>query len=81
MSSDRYVDHVSGEDAKVLWLNVIKRAVADFKAGPRANKSLYEDAKAWLFVDDEEFPSFVTVCDHLDVDVDFLRKRLLRELK
>ncbi len=79
MTIERHVDPVSGDEAKVLWTNVIKRAVADFRAGPKSSKALYEDAKSWLFSDDEEFPSFVTVCDHLDMDVDFLRKRLLED--
>lgn len=60
--------------ARNIWAGVIQRAVFDY----RQKQSVQDraDAQEWLFSDDREFPSFLAICDELDLDPDAIRGRL-----
>lgn len=70
------------EDAKTILCKMVERAVLDFQLGPKVRsdelQEAYKDAKQWLFSDSQEFPAFLAVCDHLDLDADAVRDRIMR---
>ena len=65
-------------DVRRLWCSVIQRAVDDCMLGATSTKvetlQLRKEAQEWLFSENEEFPSFMFLCDHLN-----LNPRLIRE--
>ena len=48
------------------------------KSRNRAGIRLYQDAKSWIFADNEALPfSFSNVCDTLQLDVSYIRRGIL----
>jgi len=71
---------ISYNDARILWAHVMHKAIEDFKFGKRAKgaESLgaYRDARGWIWSDDEEFPSFLFLCEVLELDAGRIRRKL-----
>lgn len=68
------------EDARILWANVLLKAVEDFKNGQKTKtqegRRVYKNAKSWIWSDNEEFPSFLFLCDHLGIGARQIRRAL-----
>ena len=64
-----------------LMAAIVRRAVLDWSLYRRSEdlreRRIFRSARNWLFSDDEEFPSFVVLCHHLDVDPAYIRERVL----
>jgi hypothetical protein len=61
-------------------MHVLHKAVEDFKNGSagkttRARKA-YQEAKRWIWSSNEDFPSFLFLCEHLELDSRGIRKEL-----
>ena len=73
-------DDVSYEDARLLWVHVMRKAVEDFKSGSKSrgaeSKKAYEDAKRWIWSDSEEFPSFIFLCEILELNARQIRREM-----
>lgn len=68
---------------KDLMLSILEDAVCCFQkyllAPDKRGKILFEEAKRWIFDDDESWVfSYRNVCDVLGIDGDYLRSGLLR---
>lgn len=76
----RIIEDLTIEDAKTIWLHVIRKAVEDFKNGAKARTqeghTAHVDAEHWLWSDEEEFPSFLFLCEVLDLDFRRIRREL-----
>lgn len=59
-------------DIRRLWCAVVQRAVDDCLLGATSTKpetaQLRKEAQEWLFSDNEAFPSFLFICDHLNLN-------------
>lgn len=68
------------EDARVIWIHVLYKAVEDFKNGSGGQssqaKKAYQEAKKWIWSGNEEFPSFLFLCEHLELNSRGIRKEL-----
>lgn len=80
MVSDREIEPISFDDAKRLWVEVVHKAVDDFRYGVRGtgerSHQAYVDAAKWIWSENEEFPSFLFLCDVLELDARQIRKVL-----
>ena len=65
-----------------LLAAVVRRAVLDWSlyrgSEDLRERRIFRSAQNWLFSDDEQFPAFVVLCHHLDVDPQYIRERVLR---
>lgn len=81
MEEEREIAPLTAEDARIVWTHVLTKAVEDFKNGRKAQseKSLraYRDAERWIWSDDEEFPSFISICEVLELNPNRVRRALL----
>jgi hypothetical protein len=80
MLEKREIDPLTPDDARILWMHVLRKAVEDFKHGRTARREesrlAYRDAERWIWSDGEEFPSFVSICEILDLSPDRVRRAL-----
>ena len=68
---------------KRLMLAVLESATEDFQKYVRANdkrrKELFDEAEAWILnTDDPSFFSFDNICEHLNLDPDYMRQGFMR---
>ena len=81
------VDHVfkrsirDGEER--LMLAVLESATEDFQkyilAGDRRGKQLFQEAEEWILeTDSPSFFSFENICEHLQLDPDYVRRGFMR---
>lgn len=76
----REVEPITIEDAQIIWENVLKKAVEDYKCGGNTKRTRknYEDAKRWMWSDSEDFPSFLFVCSYFGIEPQIIRQKLLQ---
>lgn len=76
----RVVEPLTEEDVKTIWLNVLFKAVEDFTNGTRGSShksyEAYQEAREWIWSGDEEFPSFLYLCEYLELDSRRIRRKL-----
>jgi len=62
---DHPLDEISPDEARLLWMHVLRKAVEDYKYGNKARskeaQKAYRDARRWLWSDRPDFPSFVAL--------------------
>jgi len=64
---------------KKLWAAVIGRAISDL--GKKKESLAYSQAEYWLFnSDNKEVGSLFWICEHLGLDVDYIRKQAAKKL-
>src|SRR6266404_5924929 len=68
---------------KRLMLAVLESATEDFQKYVRANdkrrKELFDEAEAWILnTDDPSFFSFDNICEHLNLDPNYMRQGFMR---
>jgi len=68
---------------KALLLAILENAIEDFQkyvlATDKKRKGLFDAAEAWILgTDSSSFFSFNNICDHLELDPDYLRKGFMR---
>jgi hypothetical protein len=77
---DREIEEISVDDARVLWIHVIRKAVEDYRHGiPEEGASgskIFLEAEEWLFSEETEFPSFLFLCDYFEYDPGYIRRAL-----
>ena len=69
--------------ARRLMLGVLEDAIANWfhyrRASSTRGKRLFSEVQEWVSSDDRSWLySFANVCEHLDLDPDYLRARLMR---
>ena len=77
---------VIAQRAKRLWVAVVHQAIDDAKGharfatnSPEEIRSIQREALTWIFLDRSNVAnSFQSICDILDIDADWARKRLCR---
>jgi hypothetical protein len=77
---ERFIEPIYPDDAKIIWLNVIRKAIDDFKYGVTAKgvdaKRAHIDARVWIWSEEDEFPSFVFLCKIFDLNIKAIRQEL-----
>jgi hypothetical protein len=71
------------EGEERLMLAVLESATEDFQkyvlANDKRGKELFEEAEAWILeTDSPSFFSFENVCEHLQLDPDYIRRGFMR---
>lgn len=71
------------EPERRLMLAILYDAINCFQRNllgqPAKARVLFEEAERWIMADDTDWLfSFTNICEHLDLDPHYLRKRLLR---
>ncbi len=68
------------QGARLLMLAVLQDAIECYRKRPRehdpAARLLFEETRAWMESTDHATFSFESICDALDIDADYLRRRL-----
>lgn len=82
MSIELYYE---GVRCKFLWAAVLRQTAHDYLVGRETTGTTYRDqykrtlgeqARAWIYSDNEEFPSFVSVCHYLHLGAEFIRRKI-----
>ena len=71
------------EGEERLMLAVLENATEDFQkyvlATDKRGKELFEEAEAWILeTDSPSFFSFENICEHLQLDPDYIRRGFMR---
>ena len=74
---------VNRDGEKALMLAILENAIEDFQkyvlATDKKGKGLFDAAEAWILeTDSPSFFSFNNICDHLELDPDYIRKGFAR---
>ena len=71
------------QGARLLMLAVLQDAIECYCRPPRehdqAARILFEETRAWVKSTDHATFSFESICDALDIDADYLRRRLRQQ--
>jgi hypothetical protein len=81
VATDSFIARATGEPSRRLMLAVLADAVATFRrtaqACTRRDALIFAETAHWFASDDETEPfAFLTVCDALGLDAEYLRKGL-----
>lgn len=80
---------IISDEEKTLWFAVMKCAIDDLELGEKAKRknphkdynSHYDSAKYWLDREDDNFGSFIWVCELIGVDPSITREKILKKAK
>lgn len=66
------------EDYKLLWATVLLQAYNDINDN---NKILSQSTQYWVNNNNTGIGSIIWICEALDLDLSFIRKKMLRNIK
>jgi len=81
----RHIRYINCPGEQALSLRVLEDAIDAYRRGPGGNiksQRIWEDAKAWLMTDDDDYVfSFSNVCERFGLSQDCVRRGILHGRK